>query len=103
MQSEFIQFKAEPVAGYDDITAIAKSAEKTAHLRSVVLVGCGAVVDVAGYLRLPSRCSVYILDGQRPISLDNLFNNSQVFFVDDGTVEAEERTLKDAFEGSLVP
>jgi hypothetical protein len=75
----------------------------TLQLRSVVLIGCGAVADLASYLRsLPTRCSVYIIDGSRPYSLDNLFNNSQVHVVDDGEVEGEEGVWRDAFEGSLL-
>ena len=91
------------MAGYDDITAISRSASETVNQwKSVVLIGCGAVVDVASYFKVPARCSVYIMDGQRPLSLDNVFNNSQVFVVDDGGVEADEEALRDAYEGSLV-
>lgn len=93
------------MAGYDDITAISKHAnEQKSHVqwRSVLLIGCGAVADLHSYLRVPSRCSIYIMDPHRPLSLDNLFNNSQVFVVDDGDVEGGETDLRDAYEGSLV-
>lgn len=48
------------------------------QIKSVVMIDCGATVDLAELLSLSPELIVYLLDSHRPYSLFNIFGNSQV-------------------------
>lgn len=69
---------------------------------TIVLVECGATINLSRLLTPPSRVQIFVLDSHRPIALENLYGNSQVMFLDDEYVRENEQILKELYEASLL-
>ena len=100
LRADCIRYKIKPVSGYKDIKRLndkmvkgnddvspfdAKNAEAilihylcVAQLRSIVMLNCGAIVDVRTILSLGKRQSCYIVDSHRPLHLKNVYCDKQV-------------------------
>lgn len=94
LQSDLIPVQVIPLAGYDDLSSAAK---QISSMKSVVLVGFGATVDVVEMLGMKKEMTAYIVDAHRPHALGNVFESPQVLILDDGYLEDHEATLKEAF------
>ena len=44
----------------------------------VILIDCGASVDLSDFISFHSELTVFVFDSHRPISLTNIFANDQV-------------------------
>ncbi len=94
-----IAHKIIPVAGYSDLshvnqTMVENNDQVSLHsiplsslhgsqsnwlqLRSIVLLNCGALVNLSDFLTISDKMKVYVFDSHRPINLDNAFGSSQV-------------------------
>jgi hypothetical protein len=52
---------------------------------SVVLINCGATVNLKSYLNLPDSCTALVIDCHRPFDLTNThFSNTNVSPMDSG-------------------
>lgn len=54
---------------------------------TIIMINCGGCIDLSEYLSLHPSVVVFVVDSNRPLNLDNLFNNDQVCVFDDGDVE----------------
>ena len=87
LRADNVSYKVKPVSGYMDIKALEATIEDDDDLRSIVMLNCGAIVDVQAMLGLgsgdddeeESPITCYILDSHRPIHLKNVYaNDSEV-------------------------
>lgn len=97
-KADFLSYTLLAVRGYDDILRIREARirddngnVKASELRSVVLINCGAIVNVMELLALPPHMRCYIFDSHRPIHLANIYDQSQQIVVfDDGSQAIED-------------
>ncbi|KAI9106301.1 CDC45 family [Phlyctochytrium arcticum] len=88
LKADCIAHKIVPVAGPNDlIDANVDHVQSNEELRSVIMLNCGGVIDLPEVLSLTDDMMVYICDSHRPLSLQSLFVNDQVMFLDDGDIE----------------
>jgi cell division control protein 45 len=79
-------YKMKPVSGYDDLfKANEEDIKDNAELRSVVLINCGGIVDMADFFDLPEAATAYVVDSHRPYHLANVdADNTKICMLDDG-------------------
>ena len=51
-------------------------------VKHVVLLNCGATIDICDFLDPPDDVIFYILDNHRPVDVTNIYNDGQVVWVD---------------------
>ncbi|KAK9373120.1 CDC45 family [Lipomyces chichibuensis] len=103
LKHELIPHRTCPVAGYSELRA--RYSELDDEITTVVLLGCGALVDLTAYLREEEnddeedqdeenlvkrrreRRKIYVFDNHRPWNLQNVFGPDDVVCFDDGDVE----------------
>ncbi|KAK9234937.1 CDC45 family [Lipomyces kononenkoae] len=106
LKHELIPHRTCPVAGYSELKA--RYSELDDEVTTVVLLGCGALVDLTAYLRADEndddeeeededeegfvkrrkeRRKIYVFDSHRPWNLQNVFGPDDVICFDDGEVE----------------
>ncbi|TMW69627.1 hypothetical protein Poli38472_001783 [Pythium oligandrum] len=97
-KADFLSYTLLPVRGYEDIIRIrdarirdADGNVRASELRSIVMLNCGAIVNVTQLLALPSSVKCYIFDSHRPIHLANIYDTTQQIVVfDDGAQSIED-------------
>lgn len=97
-KADFLSYTLLAVRGYDDILRIREARirddngnVKASELRSVILINCGAIVNVMELLAPPPHMRCYIFDSHRPIHLANIYDQSQQIVVfDDGSQAIED-------------
>ncbi|KAF1336570.1 Cell division control protein 45, partial [Globisporangium splendens] len=97
-KADFLSYSLLAVRGYDDILRVREARirdeegnVKQSELRSVVMINCGAIVNVMELLALPAHMKCYIFDSHRPIHLANIYDPSQQIVVfDDGSQALDE-------------
>ncbi|KAG5440570.1 hypothetical protein PCK2_000395 [Pneumocystis canis] len=102
MKHDFISHKIQPISGYQDLMDINQTvvlnSDSRIQLRFLILLNCGALIDLSQYLTPQDHVSVYVIDSHRPWNLDNAFADSNIFVFDDGDIEEklyEERKAYD--------
>ncbi|KAK7204903.1 CDC45 family [Myxozyma melibiosi] len=115
---DLIPHRTCPVAGYSELKK--RYAELEDSVTSVILIGCGALVDLNDYLldadleaagddddaaeisNRRIRRKLYIFDSHRPWNLQNMFGSEEVVCFDDGDVDdGLLNKERDAFEALL--
>lgn len=92
LRADCIRYKIKPVSGYKDIKRLNdKMVKGNDDLRSIVMLNCGAIVDVRTILSLGKRQSCYIVDSHRPLHLKNVYCDKQICILDDGSTETNRR------------
>ncbi|GLE06921.1 hypothetical protein PINS_up016663 [Pythium insidiosum] len=97
-KADFLSYTLLPVRGYEDILRIrdtrlrdADGNVKASDLRSIVMINCGAIVNITQLLMLPRDIKCYIFDSHRPIHLANIYDaNQQIVVFDDGAQSIED-------------
>lgn len=111
-KKNLIQYQLIPVAGYADLKAHYQKLDP--EVSNVILVGCGAMIDIESFFEIdpnefvtefqptplenlhdldekdpgPSFSRrIYVLDGNRPWNLDNVFGSHMVVCFDDGYID----------------
>lgn len=107
LKKNLIQYQLIPVSGYADLKE--HYAKLDDDVTNVVLIGCGAMIDLeaffeidpAEYVSEPAETApelgetlprqykrkIYVVDGARPWNLDNLFGLELVVCFDDGFID----------------
>lgn len=105
MKKHLIAYQLIPVVGYNDL--LNKYNSLSGDISNVVLLGCGGIVDLESFLDIdPEKYidqayleatgsarltrKIYVIDGNRPWNLDNLFGSQIVQCLDDGSVNELE-------------
>jgi cell division control protein 45 len=94
-KADFVSYALLPVRGYEDIVRIRDARIATpsgaSELRSIVMINCGAIVNIAQLLQLPRAVKCYVFDSHRPIHLANIYDaNQQIVVFDDGAQAIDE-------------
>ena len=50
----------------------------TQGVKHVILLNCGATIDICDFLDPPDDVIFYILDNHRPVDVTNIYNDGQV-------------------------
>ncbi|KAL3658538.1 hypothetical protein V7S43_016422 [Phytophthora oleae] len=99
LRADMLSYSLLAVRGYEDVLQARETRIRGAdgalrgggELRSVVMLNCGAIVDVAKLLALPTHVKCYVLDSHRPIHLANIYDeHQQIVVFDDGALALEE-------------
>ncbi|KAG7193809.1 uncharacterized protein KQ657_000502 [Scheffersomyces spartinae] len=110
LRKELVQYQLVPVVGYTDLKQHFDRLDD--DVSNVILVGCGAMLDLEGFLEIDVdafvvndttthtnddldtrfehqklRRKIYVIDGNRPWNLDNLFGSNMVVCFDDGHID----------------
>lgn len=85
LRTDNVAYSLVPVSGYSHASALLRAlSESNNDIRSVVLINCGAIVNVTNLLpwdRLNLTC--YVIDSHRPIHLANIYERERVFVLHD--------------------
>ncbi|CAM9144349.1 unnamed protein product [Choristocarpus tenellus] len=87
LRADAISYKIKPVSGYGDVASADEELIKgNEELRSVVMINCGASLNVEKLLsHLVEEAHVYIADSNRPVHLANIYaDKSRVVVFYDG-------------------
>ncbi|TDH70262.1 hypothetical protein CCR75_001639 [Bremia lactucae] len=91
LRADMLSYSLLAMRGYEDVLEARETRIRSAdgrvrggmELRSVILLNCGAIVDVAKLLALPRHVKCYVFDSHRPIHLANLYDEHQQIVVFD--------------------
>ncbi|EMR09043.1 hypothetical protein PNEG_02815 [Pneumocystis murina B123] len=99
MKHDFISHKIQPVSGYQDIMDINQTVVlNNENLRFLILLNCGALIDLSQYLTPQDYVTIYVIDSHRPWNLDNAFSDNNIFVFDDGDIEEKLSEERRAYE-----
>ncbi|KAG3110529.1 hypothetical protein PI124_g10379 [Phytophthora idaei] len=99
LRADMLSYSLLAVRGYEDVLQARETRIRSAdgtlrgggELRSVIMLNCGAIVDVAKLLALPTHVKCYVLDSHRPIHLANIYDeHQQIVVFDDGALALDE-------------
>uniref|UniRef100_A0AAV1UM09 Cell division control protein 45 n=1 Tax=Peronospora matthiolae TaxID=2874970 RepID=A0AAV1UM09_9STRA len=99
LRADLVSYALLAVRGYEDVLLARETRICSADgvrrgdgaLRSVIMLNCGAIVDVAKLLALPPHIKCYVLDSHRPIHLANIYDtDEQIVVFDDGALARED-------------
>ncbi|UIZ25526.1 hypothetical protein KXD40_006437 [Peronospora effusa] len=99
LRADMLSYSLLAVRGYEDVLQARETRIRSAdgalrdngELRSVIMLNCGAIVDVMKLLALPAHVKCYVLDSHRPIHLANIYDeHQQIVVFDDGALTLEE-------------
>lgn len=98
LRADMLSYSLLAVRGYEDVlqareTRIcsADGTKRSGNLRSIIMLNCGAIVDVTKLLGIPPYVKCYVLDSHRPIHLANIYDDHQQIVVfDDGSLALDE-------------
>lgn len=124
-KKNLIQYQLIPVVGYADLKAHYQKLD--ADVANVLLIGCGAMIDLELFFEIdpnnfvsPSdpgaltalqiddldrdlnkgldyTRKIYVIDGSRPWNLDNAFGSDMIVCFDDGYIDANLRKERDSY------
>ncbi|KAJ3237271.1 hypothetical protein HDU81_009777 [Chytriomyces hyalinus] len=98
LKSDCIMHQIIPVSGYDHLAKTNRmKIENNEDLRSIIMLNCGGVIDIASTISIPDRATVYLIDSHRPLHLGSIYLYEQVNVLDDGEIE-EMKDVEEAFQ-----
>lgn len=124
-KKNLIQYQLIPIVGYTDLKTHYGNLDD--DITNVVLIGCGAMIDLESFLDIDPaqfvvdaphqgsdvnddlhesiakrlqklRRKIYVLDGHRPWNLDNVFGSHMVVCFDDGYIDSSLSREKASYE-----
>ncbi|ORX59761.1 CDC45-like protein [Hesseltinella vesiculosa] len=99
LKQDIIQHKIVPVAGYQDLErAHTMLVEKDKQLRTIIMINCGGLVDLAEYFPDADDVTFYVIDSHRPLNLDNIVSSSNVCVFDDDSETEKMNDLIKVYE-----
>lgn len=96
MQQEQIPYKIKAVGSNDDLKAVSQSDIVTDdELQTVVLINCGAMIDLAEDFPLGETTVCYVIDSRRPVHLSNIGDSDRRYIVFSDTLLNEDEIPSD--------
>lgn len=92
LRCDNIMYTTHPVANIRDVE-VCFSKHCNGEIRSIVMINCGAIVDVCKTLSLRPEDNIrcFILDSHRPVHLANIHaDENLVVVMDDGLLSSQE-------------
>lgn len=126
LKKSLIQYQLIPVVGYADLKEHYQKLDS--EVSNVILIGCGAMIDIETFLEidvnefvsetaadapqgvyedldrsssdpgLNLRRKIYVIDGNRPWNLDNVFGSEMVVCFDDGYIDKNLMAEKESYK-----
>lgn len=97
LRSDSIVYEILPVSSYAGLSSANDTHVKNNRgLRIIIMLGCGALVDIASVLSPHEGVLIHVIDSHRPYNLQSLFSSTQVVIWDDGSVKSLEK-VKNAY------
>ena len=91
LKTEAVSFTVHPVGGYDDLLTVhEKNIQGNMELRSVILVGCGAMLNLPEAFPLMDEVTCYVIDSHRPVDIQNVHSDSQYVVFSDVLLDQED-------------
>ena len=91
LKTEDVKYQVNPVGGYDDLLAAHdKYIKDNMDLRSIVLVGCGAMISLPEAFPIADDVTCYVLDSHRPVDISNVHSDAQYVIFSDVLLDQEE-------------
>ena len=79
LQCDNVQYTLVPVQGKSDlIRAFEDNTGEDSGVRYVVMINCGATIDLVDFLEPPENLVIFVADSHRPIHVCNAYNDGQV-------------------------
>ncbi len=103
LRSDAVGYSVQPVGNYSRIVQLNKDVlQGSEDVKSVVMIECGATVDVNFILsHLPDESKVYIADSHRPIHLTNIHAGERVVILGDGILDDADFPSDGEFIGGV--
>lgn len=124
-KKSLIQYQLIPVVGYADLRDHYQKLDP--DVANVILIGCGAMIDLETFLEIDPelfyvepqgtrqgllgdldaermlllrsyRRKIYVMDGNRPWNLDNVFGSEIIVCFDDGYIDQNLRSEKTSYK-----
>ncbi|WPK27250.1 hypothetical protein PUMCH_004627 [Australozyma saopauloensis] len=124
-KKSLIQYQLIPVVGYADLRDHYQKLDP--DVANVILIGCGAMIDLETFLEIDPelfyvepqgtrqgllgdldaermlllrsyRRKIYVMDGNRPWNLDNVFGSEMIVCFDDGYIDQNLRSEKTSYK-----
>lgn len=103
-KSDFIQYLLIPISSCLELTKIGElylqpeiNKNDQYHIKYLILINCGAMLDLSQCLSIHPELTVYVFDSHRPVHLSNVFADNQIQVIDDGQLEFFAQELWPAF------
>lgn len=125
LKKSLIQYQLIPVVGYADLKEYYQKLDS--DVANIILIGCGAMIDIETFFEIDVnefvveqapdvsqtlyedldretqkgvhlRRKIYIIDGNRPWNLDNVFGSEIVVCFDDGYIDKNLRKEKESYK-----
>lgn len=125
LKKSLIQYQLIPVVGYADLKE--HHLKLDADVTNIILIGCGAMIDIETFFEIEVnefvndqapdvsqplyedldretqksvhlRRKIYIIDGNRPWNLDNVFGSEMVVCFDDGYIDKNLQNEKESYK-----
>lgn len=88
LENESILYSVIPINGSTDLNKNIDSQESNKHLRSIVMINCGGLIDFEQkWVKTNQKIKIYIFDFHMPIHHNNIYSQKQVIIVDDGHID----------------
>jgi len=89
LQCDNVQYTLVPVVGKSDlIRAFEDNTGEDSGVRYVVMINCGATIDLVDFLSPPEDLIIFVADSHRPIDVCNAYSDGQIRLIT--TAEEEE-------------
>ncbi|KAL1922012.1 uncharacterized protein VTP21DRAFT_10654 [Calcarisporiella thermophila] len=95
-KSDVIEYEIVPVANYTDAKTRSKIINQ--HVKTIFMINCGGMMDIAEDFELSPDINVIIMDSHRPLNLHNIFGSNQILVLDDGEIETQLQDVREAYE-----
>jgi len=91
LQCDNVQYVLEPVVGKSDlIRAFEDNTGEDSGVRYVVMINCGATIDLVDFLSPPEDLIIFVADSHRPIDVCNAYSDGQIRLI---TASEEEEDI----------
>lgn len=79
LQCDNVLYTLVPIQGKSDlIKAFEDNAGEGSGVRFVVMINCGATIDLVDFLDPPEDLVIFVADSHRPIDVCNVYNDGQI-------------------------
>ncbi len=101
LRADHVAYSLVPVSGYTHVSTLLRSlGESNNDIRSIVLINCGAIVNLMNLLPWDRpELTCYVVDSHRPIHLANVYERERVFVLHDEEEEMDQAALPSDGEG----
>lgn len=101
LRADHVAYSLVPVSGYSHASALLRAlGESNNDIRSVVLINCGAIVNLTNLLPWDRpELTCYVIDSHRPVHLANVYERERVFVLHDEEEDMDEGHMPSDGEG----